>query len=69
MVDAIALEGIVSGLIATIINSYPNAKLLNYSYKEQWKDIVPSLLLSLVMGVVVYSIQLVGLSVWSTLLI
>jgi O-antigen/teichoic acid export membrane protein len=67
-VYAIALGGIVSGLIGTIINSYPNAKLLNYSYKEQWKDIMPSLLLSLVMGAVVYSIQLIGLSVWPTLL-
>jgi len=32
-VYAIALGDIVSGLIATIINSYPNTKLLNYSYK------------------------------------
>ena len=69
-VYAIALGGIVSGLIATIINSYPNAgKLLNYSYKEQWKDIMPSLLLSLVMGVVVYSVQLFGMTVWPTLIV
>ncbi len=34
-VYAIALGGIVIGLIATIINSYPNTKLLNYRYKEQ----------------------------------
>jgi len=68
-VYAIALGGIVSGLIATIINSYPNAKLLNYSYKEQWKDIMPSLLLSLVMGTVVYSVQLFGMTVWQTLIV
>jgi O-antigen/teichoic acid export membrane protein len=68
-VYAIALGGIVSGLIATIINSYPNAKLLNYSYKEQWKDIMPSLLLSLVMGAVVYSVQLFGMTVWPTLIV
>jgi len=67
-VYAIALGGLVSGVISTVINSYPNTKLLNYRSKEQWKDIMPSLLLSLVMGVVVYSIQLIGLSVWSTLL-
>jgi O-antigen/teichoic acid export membrane protein len=67
-VYAIALGGIVSGLISTVINSYPNSKLLNYSYKDQWKDIMPSLLLSLIMGAVVYSVQLIGLSVWSTLL-
>jgi len=68
-VYAIALGGIVSGLIGTIINSYPNAKLLNYGYKEQWKDIMPSLLLSLVMGAVVYSVQLFGMTVWPTLIV
>ena len=67
-VYAIALGGLVSGVISIVINSYPNTKLLNYRSKEQLKDIMPSLLLSLVMGVVVYSIQLIGLSVWSTLL-
>jgi O-antigen/teichoic acid export membrane protein len=68
-VYAIALGGIVSGLIATIINSYPNVKLLNYNYKEQWKDIMPSLLLSLVMGALVYSVQLFGMTVWQTLIV
>ena len=68
-VYAIALGDIVSGLIATIINSYPNAKLLNYSYKVQWKDIMLSLLLSLFMGAMIYSVQLIGVTVWSTLLI
>jgi len=68
-VYAIALGGAVSGVISTFINSYPNKKLLNYSYKEQWKDIMPSLLLSLFMGSVVYSFQLLGLSAWPTLII
>ena len=68
-VYAIALGGIVSGLIGTIINSYPNTKLLNYSYKEQWKDIMPSLLLSLVMGALVYSVQFFGMTVWPTLIV
>jgi O-antigen/teichoic acid export membrane protein len=68
-VYAIALGGIVSGLIATIINSYPNAKLLNYSYKEQWKDMMPSLLLSLFMGAMIYSVQLFGMIVWQTLIV
>ncbi len=68
-VYAIALGSIISGLIGTIINSYPNEKLLNYSYKEQWKDIMPSLLLSLVMGAVVYSVQLFGMTVWPILIV
>ena len=44
-------------------------KLLKYSYKVQWKDIMPSLLLSLFMGAMIYSVQLIGVTVWSTLLI
>ena len=44
-------------------------KLLNYSYKVQWKGIMPSLLLSLFMGAMIYSVQLIGVTVWSTLLI
>ena len=68
-VYAIALGGVFSGVISTFINAYPNRKLLNYSYKEQWNDIMPSLLLSLVMGMIVYSIQLFGMTVWSTLIV
>ena len=68
-VYAIALGGVFSGLISSVINAYPNRKLLNYSYKEQWNDIMPSLLLSLVMGAVVYSIQWFGMTVWKTLIV
>ena len=68
-VYAIALGLVLSGVISTFINAYPNKKLLNYSYKEQWKDIMPSLLLSLVMGAVVYSIQWLGMKVWPTLIV
>jgi teichuronic acid exporter len=56
-VYAIALGQVLSGVISTFINAYPNKKLLNYSYIEQWNDIMPSLILSLVMGAVVYSFK------------
>ncbi|NFE95395.1 lipopolysaccharide biosynthesis protein [Clostridium botulinum] len=56
-VYAIAIGTLVSGIISTFINAYPNLKLLNYSYKEQWKDIMPSLILSLVMGIFIYTVQ------------
>jgi len=68
-VYAIALGEIISGLISTVINAYPNRKLFNYSYKEQLKDIISLLLLSLVVGAVVYSIQWFGMTVWTTLII
>lgn len=41
---------VVSGILSTFINSYPNKKLLNYGYFEQLKDILPFLVLSIAMG-------------------
>jgi teichuronic acid exporter len=68
-VYAIAWGMVLSGIISTFINAYPNRHLLDYSYIEQWKDIMPSLALSLVMGVVVYSMKWLGLPVLFTLII
>jgi O-antigen/teichoic acid export membrane protein len=58
----LALSQIVSGIISSFINAYPNKKLLNYGYGEQVKDILPSLGLSLFMGIAVYMILYLGLS-------
>lgn len=68
-VYAIALGGLLSGIISSFINAYPNLKLLNYGYKEQIKDILPSLSLSLIMGGVVYSILFLNISPYFTLVI
>jgi teichuronic acid exporter len=65
----IAIGEFLSGIIATIIFSSPNIKLLNYSYKEQLKDIIPSFALSLLMGLVTYSVKWIGLSMLLTLII
>lgn len=51
---AIALIGIITGIIATFINAYPNGYLLKYSYAEQIKDILPSFLCALEMALFVY---------------
>ena len=56
-VYGIAVGTLLSGIISTFINAYPNLTLLNYSYKEQWKDITPSILLSLIMGAIVYNVK------------
>jgi len=49
----------VTDFICTFINAYPNKKLLNYSFFEQWKDVLPSLLLSAVMCLFSYGVQYV----------
>ena len=49
----------VIDFICTFINAWPNKKLLDYSIIEQWKDILPSMAISMVMGVLVYALQFI----------
>lgn len=66
---AMAIGQVVSGFLATFINAYPNRKLLQYSYSEQWKDLLPSFLLSIFMGVLVYFISYLNLAIWLILVL
>lgn len=65
----IALGSILGSIVNQIINSFPNRKLMRYSYKEQIIDILPYILLSLFMGVIVSMITNLNLPSWLTLLI
>lgn len=55
----IALTEMLTSVMSSIINAFPNKKLLDYSYWEQIKDILPALLLSLGMGGIVYCISFI----------
>ena len=66
-VIAMAYSLIFTTVTSQIINAWPNKKLLNYSYLEQLKDMSPPICLSIIMGLVVYFIQLLGLSSGLTL--
>lgn len=46
----------------TLINAFPNRKLISYTYKEQAADILPNVLKAGVMAVVVYAINFVPFS-------
>lgn len=50
-VIAIAWSMMVSCLIAAILNAYPNKKLIGYSIKQQFSDVLPSLIMSLLIFV------------------
>lgn len=50
-VMVMAYSLLLSSLLSQIINTWPNKKLLDYSYLEQIKDIMPSILLAVFMGV------------------
>ena len=64
-----AIGQIASGVISTFVNAFPNKKLLNYSYFEQIKDIAPSLFISVLMSLIVYSVGFLHLSNFITLVI
>lgn len=68
-VMAMGYSLLVTSVLSQIINSYPNKKLMNYSYLEQLKDILPGILLAVFMGVCVWTITLFNLSPIITLLI
>jgi O-antigen/teichoic acid export membrane protein len=49
----IALAAVVNVVIATLINTRPNRRLIGYFYKDQLRDVLPNFVLSLMMGAVV----------------
>ncbi len=55
-VDAIAISMAVLATLFIFVNSYPNKKLIDYSIKEQLKDILPGLLMAIAMATTVYAI-------------
>lgn len=58
-----------TSVLSQVVNSWPNKKLLNYSYIEQLKDMLPQIILSCCMGVIVYCITLFNFSDMVTILI
>ena len=53
---AIAMTGVITTGISCFVNASPNKKLIGYSYFEQIKDMLPSLLAALVMFVAVSAV-------------
>lgn len=68
-VMAMAYSMLVTSVLSQIINAWPNKKLMNYSYLEQLKDMLPQIGLSVFMGAVVYLWQFVGLNQFLTLIL
>ena len=66
-VKAMAIGLVIASILSQIINASPNKKLLDYGYVEQLKDILPSIVLAVVMGLIIYPIQLLELSKFITL--
>lgn len=50
----IAAVAVINTVIATAVNTFPNRKLIDYSYRLQISDLLPNLIIALVMGGIVY---------------
>jgi len=66
---AIAMTGVFTTFISCFVNAYPNKKLINYSYFEQMKDVLPSLAISIIMLVTVLWVGTLPLSNLAILLL
>ena len=58
---AMAIGQVISGFIASFINAFPNRKLMGYTYFEQWKDLMPSFLCSIIMAICVWSLHFISI--------
>jgi teichuronic acid exporter len=66
---AIVIGELLSAVISTYLYTYPNAKLIGYSIYEQVIDILPSLLITLIMGLIIFPVKLIGFPNWIVLII
>lgn len=60
---------ILSGVISTFVNAWPNRKVIGYSYIEQVKDICPAFLLAAVSAAVALPIGMLALPDIATILL
>ncbi len=60
--EVLALATIVNTAIATVVNTAPNRKLIDYKYRAQIADIAPNLILSVLMGVGVYLMNFLNIA-------
>lgn len=65
---AVAISMAMYNIIGMMINVKPNKRLIGYSYKEQFIDVFPALILSLIMSICILPIQFLNLSPFVELL-
>ncbi|PKM90638.1 MAG: flippase [Firmicutes bacterium HGW-Firmicutes-10] len=61
-VFAIAFGELLGIIYSSFFYSYPNVKLIGYSYIEQLNDIFPAFIITVIMSICVYAIQYISMS-------
>ncbi|MBQ8658555.1 MAG: lipopolysaccharide biosynthesis protein [Clostridia bacterium] len=65
----LAASSILCSCVATIVNTFPNRKLLGYRYKNLLRDIAPNLIPAILMCVVVYYMNFLNINVYILLIL
>ncbi len=60
----LAWSAVVCTLLASLINTFPNRKLIGYRYRYQLMDIIPNLVISGIMGVIVILMNKLSISIY-----
>lgn len=60
---------LVTGVISTFVNAWPNKRVIGYSYSEQVCDIAPAFLLSAVSAAPALAVAALGIGAWQTALL
>ncbi len=65
----IAYGMLLSQIVIAVINAYPTKKLLQYSFADQFKDVIPYLFTSLLMYGALNSFSIIDIGLWLDLLV
>ena len=68
-IQAIIVGYMLTGVICTFINAFPNKRVIRYAFSEQLRDILPAFLLSLVAAAVAWPVSLLGLPGFVTIVL
>lgn len=68
-VYAMAISSLVTAILSSYLYAYSNKKLIGYGFFDQIKDMIPNAVLTVIMGVIVYAVALIGFNDFTTLII
>ncbi len=60
--ELLAVTSILNTVVATLVNTFPNRKLIGYRYRLQIMDLLPNLISSCLMGAAVYAMNYIPMN-------
>lgn len=60
-VYVLVATAMMTGVVGTVVNAFPNRRLISYTYSEQVRDLFPSFALAVVAGTLAWLVELTGL--------